>query len=127
MSFVVDGPQVLTDSVLMFRVLEDTPGASDEWEISLDEFFNFGHVVLVQASVLAGTGTVQPELGELPGWTIDGRGHIAQAEAAAAHVRMGEYKNFLVRQGSLFGRSKPAGGTPTSVETLVYVKAGAAL
>lgn len=127
MSFVVDGPHFLEDGLMRFRVLEDTPGGSDEWSIPLDGLLRAGHVVLVQASVLSGTGTVRTELGELSGWTVDGRGHIAQAASAAAHLRMGEYKNFAARTGALYGRSKPAGGTPTAVETLVYLKPGAAL
>jgi len=130
-AYEVFGPEVLANGALRYRILETEVQTGSEWEIPLAGLGKEFHLVRLQCDVLVadGVSTVQPQFGEREGWTSGGRGHIDQADTAAASVRIGEYKNFHIPEGSLFGRSTPDtnGGASTSIETFVTLQHGLAL
>lgn len=129
----VHGPSVHQGGTLLYRVVETGEiDTSDEWEIDLSGLGDgVWHVQLVEADVVTadGVSTVQPALGTVSGWTIDERGHVTQADTAAASVRIGQYKNIALRDGKLYGRTIPdtTGGASTEIETRILLAPGTAI
>ena len=129
-AYSTHGPEVLAGGALRYRVYESEVQTGSEWSITLPSGGEW-HVLRVQCDieVADGVSTVEPELGELASWTSEGRGHIAKADAAAANVRIGDYKNFYAREGRLYGRSVPDanGGAANRIETFITIKPGDAI
>ena len=76
----------------VFDVVETE--ARDTSEFSIDSP-GVGRLTLVESDLISGSGsTIQTEFGRLATWTTGGRGHIDQAAAAAASIRIGTDKRF---------------------------------
>lgn len=105
-----------------YTVVETDAGAATEY--TLTGVPTVGTLTLVRAelTVAGAATTMQPEFGETATWTSGAAGHVDQATAAAAYIRIGTNKR-LITGGSLYGRTI-GDATATTVTTKIVIAYG---
>lgn len=118
------GPANRDSGVATWRITEDDVQTGSEWVISglptqcTITLFTSHLVVAGSAS------TIQPALGAISGWTIDGVGSISKASSADTDHVIGTKISAYLPTGQLFGKTTPDVNGAGRVITHVSIEPG---